>query len=98
MRALASLGQLVSSYGASNDAKGKVRCGGLGVSRLPWQITDSPRFKHRGILVDTARHFLSVKTLRKIVDGMALSKMNVVRTLTGSCCCCCCCTSCCCSR
>ncbi|KAL7672241.1 hypothetical protein ACOME3_007134 [Neoechinorhynchus agilis] len=41
------------------------------------RIEDSPRFCHRGLLVDTARHFLSVKTIKKHLDAMMHCKMNV---------------------
>ncbi|CAK9290649.1 unnamed protein product [Gordionus sp. m RMFG-2023] len=40
-------------------------------------IYDNPRFKHRGLLVDTARHFIPVFILKKILDGMSYNKMNV---------------------
>jgi len=51
------------------------------VRDVPWQvpcvrIVDYPRFQWRGLLVDPARHFLSVKDLLRFVDNMALHKFN----------------------
>lgn len=41
-------------------------------------ITDGPRFGWRGLLIDPARHFLSIALLKRIVDGMVLLKMNIL--------------------
>lgn len=40
-------------------------------------IYDSPRFRHRGILVDTARHYLPVEVIKTHLDAMVMTKMNV---------------------
>ncbi|KAG5879556.1 hypothetical protein JTB14_016811 [Gonioctena quinquepunctata] len=42
------------------------------------RIDDSPVFAHRGVMVDTARNFFAIKSLMKVVDGMAASKLNVL--------------------
>lgn len=44
----------------------------------PWTITDAPRFSHRGLLVDTARHFEPVETLRTVIESMTYAKLNVL--------------------
>ena len=41
-------------------------------------IHDNPRFGWRGLLIDPARHFLSIELLERIIDGMALMKLNVL--------------------
>lgn len=40
-------------------------------------ITDAPRFKWRGALIDVARHFFSIETLKRQIDAMAAAKLNV---------------------
>jgi len=40
-------------------------------------ISDMPRFAWRGILLDTARHFLPLDTLLQNIDAMAYTKFNV---------------------
>ncbi|KAJ8688504.1 hypothetical protein QAD02_024299 [Eretmocerus hayati] len=41
-------------------------------------ITDSPLFAHRGLLLDTSRHFLPVDDILKTLDGMSYNKLNVL--------------------
>jgi hexosaminidase len=48
------------------------------VNNLPVNVMDSARFSHRGMLVDTARHYLPVAELQRIVDTFPMSKLNVL--------------------
>ena len=41
-------------------------------------IEDEPRFAWRGLLIDVARHFIDLDTLKRIVDGMWVLKLNVL--------------------
>ena len=41
-------------------------------------ITDAPRFQWRGLMVDVARHYISLKTLRRTLDAMGYFKLNVL--------------------
>ena len=40
------------------------------------QITDRPRFPYRGFMLDVARHFFSVQEVKKMLDVMAIYKLN----------------------
>ena len=42
-------------------------------------IEDAPRFEYRGCMIDTSRHFLNVSTILRIIDSMALQKLNVLQ-------------------
>ena len=62
LRAIATLYQLASSGELSRQL----------------EITDRPRFGWRGLMLDVARSFVSIGALRRILDGMAFLKLNVL--------------------
>lgn len=62
LHGLETLSQTVSPRGAIYG--GRVR------------IVDEPRFPWRGFMIDTARHFLPVPTILRIVDGLAMNKLK----------------------
>jgi hexosaminidase len=64
MHGLATLEQLVQS-----DATGQF------VPAV--SIQDTARFRWRGLMIDCARHFISVEVLKHTLDGMAAVKLNV---------------------
>ena len=41
-------------------------------------MSDSPKFQHRGLMLDVCRHFFSVDVIKKYIDLLALYKMNVL--------------------
>lgn len=43
-----------------------------------FKITDEPRLSHRGLMIDTARHYQEWNDLYKVVEGLSRSKMNVL--------------------
>jgi hexosaminidase len=47
------------------------------IQSAPITITDSPRFPHRGVMVDTARHFIAKEKLFQVMDAMVSVKLNV---------------------
>lgn len=54
--------------------------GGRGGVSLPGvHIEDQPRFPWRGLLIDSARHFQSVAFIKRLIDTMALHKLNVLQ-------------------
>ena len=68
LRALESLSQLVMY---DFDTKSYQIVG------LPILIEDAPRYKHRGLLLDTSRHFQPVDFIKRTIDGISYAKLNV---------------------
>ncbi|XP_068249178.1 chitooligosaccharidolytic beta-N-acetylglucosaminidase-like isoform X2 [Palaemon carinicauda] len=66
--ALETLSQLIEY----DDRKGSLQI----VSSVA--VADRPAFKYRGILLDTARNFISVKTIERTLDAMASNKLNTL--------------------
>ena len=67
LRGLETFAQLVQW-----DGDRYVLCG------LPLTLADAPQYAWRGLLLDTARHFLPVETLLSMLDGMAALKLNTL--------------------
>eukprot|EP00164_Ancoracysta_twista_P006323 GFYU01008786.1.p1 GENE.GFYU01008786.1~~GFYU01008786.1.p1 ORF type:complete len:600 (+),score=201.97 GFYU01008786.1:95-1894(+) len=70
LRAIQTLYQLVRVRKGSSPKL-------LEIPGCPWMISDTPRFKHRGILLDTSRNFFDVPSILKVIDGISQAKMNV---------------------
>lgn len=51
---------------------------GLGIRNAPVFIADAPRFKWRGLLLDVVNHFIPVSQIKKQIDALSWSKMNVL--------------------
>ena len=69
--ALQTLRQMLPAaiYGSepAPDAKWRIPC---------CEIEDAPRFGYRGVLLDCCRHFFSVEEVKKVLDVMAMYKLN----------------------
>ncbi|XP_057210990.1 beta-hexosaminidase subunit beta isoform X3 [Triplophysa rosa] len=65
LRGLETFSQLIyeDDYGANNINK--------------TVISDFPRFAHRGVLLDTSRHYLPLKVILSNLEAMAINKFNV---------------------
>lgn len=44
----------------------------------PWTIKDTPRYAHRGLMIDTARHFQPIASIKRVIDSLPYAKVNVL--------------------
>jgi hexosaminidase len=67
-------------YGAVTLWRLMTADGGHGaVTLAPVRIVDAPRFAWRGLLLDSARHFQSPAFVERLIDRMALLKLNTLQ-------------------
>ncbi|XP_022179120.1 beta-hexosaminidase subunit beta-like isoform X2 [Myzus persicae] len=66
LRGLETFSQLV--YLETDGSTFVIRC---------TSIVDYPKFRHRGFLLDTSRHYYPIESITKTLDAMSYSKMNV---------------------
>ncbi|GBG30598.1 Beta-hexosaminidase subunit beta [Hondaea fermentalgiana] len=69
MHGLETLSQLIQFNAATGTYE---------IAHADWDIRDAPNFAHRELLVDSSRHYVPLPMLRKILDGMAYCKINVL--------------------
>jgi hypothetical protein len=48
------------------------------IHALPVRIEDQPRYGYRGLMLDLSRHFIPLTVLKKIINGLRMSKINVL--------------------
>jgi hexosaminidase len=81
LRALETLGQLLE-FGWMDKKNGNdADCDALGIfviRDLPLYISDEPAFPYRGLMIDTARHYLPMDLLLDNLDALAMNKMNIL--------------------
>lgn len=48
------------------------------IRNTPVSVKDESRYRHRGILIDTSRHYLSVEQIKRVIDSLPTNKFNVL--------------------
>eukprot|EP00347_Sterkiella_histriomuscorum_P002169 403369202 len=70
VRGLSTMTQLVKK---SYSQKGFYQ-----INQLPIVIHDAPRYPFRGFMLDTARHYMTMDVIRKLIDAMTIAKFSVL--------------------
>jgi hexosaminidase len=66
-------------YGAVTLWQAMTQGAGQGAVTVPgFTVNDTPRFHWRGLMLDSARHFQSTDYVRKLIDWMAVNKLNTL--------------------
>ena len=52
--------------------------GSYQISHAPWRVDDEPRFPHRELLLDSARHFIPLARILRVLDSMSYAKLNTL--------------------
>jgi hexosaminidase len=74
INALETFTQLFIRDATNNDVRTKF---------APVSIEDSSRFSHRGLMIDTSRHYLSIEAIKDIIDSLPMGKFNVLHIHLG---------------
>ena len=69
LRALETFSQLFYKHSSTSVSYTKL---------APVLIQDFPRFHHRGMLLDLSRHWFAVDDIKRTIDGLAMTKMNML--------------------
>lgn len=48
------------------------------IRNAPWAVQDAPRFPHRGLLIDSSRHYEPVNTIKQVIDSITYAKLNTL--------------------
>lgn len=67
---LETLRQLIATYGSNVSGKKLVMARDV-------QINDKPLYAYRGFMLDTSRHYFPISTIKRHIDAMGHSKLNV---------------------
>lgn len=72
VRGLETFSQMISySWSSTNTLTG------AWIPSTPVVISDSPRYNHRGFMLDTARHYMPIDTIYSILDGLSFTKISI---------------------
>ena len=70
--------EAANRFGALHGLSTLAQLYALGEAEKVVSVEDAPRFAWRGLLIDTARHFMSSDVLKRVIDGMSTLKLNVL--------------------